>query len=187
VDSQSCMKTIWQRVRSSFLHLLTTNEWPLSAFGISAIVTFSTNLDEAHQPMLRRCIPKSKMEFLKCRAMSKVWRGEGSGLDTESDVIAIMNNVGRQLHRHCSSRKETGQSVFPPAATKSIVAGSYFVEMPTPGGLTATVIFPPGPQSLEDIRYMADAEEHSNIRILKRSISTSSGNIKCFLQNFPQI
>ena len=43
-----------------------------------------------------------------------------------------------------------------------IAPGSYFMRMPSQGGREALVIFPPGEQSLQDIRYMLGLPDNDN-------------------------
>ena len=43
-----------------------------------------------------------------------------------------------------------------------IAPGSYFMRMPSQGGREALVIFPPGEQSLQDIRYMLGLPDNND-------------------------
>ena len=52
----------------------------------------------------------------------------------------------------------TGAQLQLPSASRRVCAGSssalHILQMPTQAGRQALVIFPPGSQSMEDIRYM---------------------------------
>lgn len=63
--------------------------------------------------------------------------------------------------------------------------GSYFIQMPTQEGRHALVIFPPGPQSLQDIRHMYELQDEENlpqIQSLKRTIVAGDGECRCLLK-----
>ena len=64
----------------------------------------------------------------------------------------------------------------------NIEPGSHFLEMPTQGGRHAIVIFPPGQQSLTDIKYMMGDEDHGETRNLVRVIGSGSGGGRFFLR-----
>ena len=49
----------------------------------------------------------------------------------------------------------------------TVVEGSYILTMPTTNGRTATVIFPPGNESLQDIKYMLGLEEIADVEVRK--------------------
>ena len=66
-------------------------------------------------------------------------------------------------------------SVFPAMSSYHIAVGSYFLQMPTQGGRQAIVIFPPGEQSLKDIRTMfelQDGDESTQVQSLKRIVAS---------------
>jgi hypothetical protein len=70
-------------------------------------------------------------------------------------------------------------------ASYEIAPGSYFIQMPTQEGRQALVIFPPGPQSLSDIRHMyelQDEDDMPQIQSLKRILLSANGDCKCLLQ-----
>jgi hypothetical protein len=76
-------------------------------------------------------------------------------------------------------------SIFPVATTMVIAPGSYFLRMPTQDGRQALVVFPPGNQSLEDIRFMHELQEGDDlpqVQSLRRVVVNDGGGAKCLLQ-----
>lgn len=68
-----------------------------------------------------------------------------------------------------------------------IAPASYFLKMSTQEGRHAWVIFEPGPESIQDIKYMngmdEDADVPEDIRKLKRAMVVEKGGLKCLLQS----
>lgn len=60
------------------------------------------------------------------------------------------------------------ESLYVAASNDTIVEGSYVLTMPTKDGRSAQVIFAPGEESLEDIKYMLGDVEDIEIRTLQR-------------------
>ena len=86
----------------------------------------------------------------------------------------------------CCSKREVGKSIFPIMATFQFAEGSYFLQMPTQEGRQALVIFPPGEQSIKDIKHMYELQDEDDIpqlQSLKRVMLTSNGGFKCLLQS----
>lgn len=86
-----------------------------------------------------------------------------------------------------TTRRKNGASgsIFPVATTMVIAPGSYFLRMPTQDGRQALVVFPPGNQSLEDIRYMHQLQEGDDlpqVQSLRRVVMNNDGGAKCLLQ-----
>ena len=89
---------------------------------------------------------------------------------------------GLRLHSSfCSSGRM--RAVFSSGAILTIEPGSHFIHMPTRDGRQALVIFPPGQQSLTDIKYMMDDEVQPEIKKLVRVTGSRSGAGKCFLHS----
>ena len=103
---------------------------------------------------------------------------------TEEDCIyEIMDRITRQLDSCVAVGSAIG-NVLPCMSTTSIAPGSYILEMPTQEDRTATVIFPPGSKSLEDIQYMLGGmgdEAQLTTQLLKRAVVTPGGVFKLLL------
>lgn len=142
---------------------------------------FGTTLDVAHKQVLRPCLPDPCLELFQCRISKKVWADKRMG-HVEKDEIALTVRENDNLAMLCHSGTEPVKGLFATVASISIVPGSYFLEMTTQGGRTAHVLFPPGPQSLEDIEYMLGAAAESPpIHTLKRVLVSPLGGAKCLL------
>lgn len=61
------------------------------------------------------------------------------------------------------------KSLFAPASddADAIVEGSYILTMPTTNGRTAKVIFSPGDESLQDIKYMLGSDNIHDVQVRK--------------------
>jgi hypothetical protein len=81
---------------------------------------------------------------------------------------AIQGDSSRALMRLIPSLKNR-ESLFAPTSddTDTIVEGSYILTMPTANGRTAMVIFPPGDESLQDIKCMLGSEEIADVEVRK--------------------
>ena len=102
----------------------------------------------------------------------------------QSPRIESSHHFARKLDSSCAGR-ETGKSIFPSMASFQLDPGSYFIQMPTQEGRHALVIFPPGPQSLQDIRHMYELQDEENlpqIQSLKRTIVAGDGECRCLLK-----
>jgi hypothetical protein len=122
------------------------------------------------------------LKLFQCRAKGIVWKNRDIG-SVEKKPLVITDRIGHLLEECCSSRREYGKSNFPTSSAMTIASGSYFMEMATQGGRTAMVIFAPGPQSRDDIKFMlGGVDDGPKFYTLKRVLATSSGDAKCFLQ-----
>jgi hypothetical protein len=87
----------------------------------------------------------------------------------------------------CQSRK-FGNSIFPSMSTLEIAQGSYFLQMDTQEGRQALVIFPPGSQSIKDIKHMKGLESEDEVgdelQALKRAILAGNGGCKFLLRSY---
>jgi hypothetical protein len=136
------------------------------------------------------------MGLFQARASGDIWKGGDSNDNSdrsEETVFEIVDRMARQLNRHTvptdvgdprSPRQSIVKNVLSSTTTATIVPGSYILEMPTQEDRTATVIFPPGPQSLQDIHYMLGgmgADAQMTTQMLKRAAITPGGAFKFFL------
>lgn len=74
-------------------------------------------------------------------------------------------------------------SLFVAGINDTIVEGSYILTMPTANGRSAQVIFAPGAESLDEIRYMLGTEDLHNVKIRKLEQVRLIGNGCRFLSN----
>ena len=186
-----------QTIRRAFVSLLSSKEWAVASIGISSVIPFGSDLNPVHQQILPLCLPKVSMALFQARASGEIWEGNDSDADvlrTEEDNFEVVDRISHQLNRNTgakftvgtrdSARRSKLTSVLPSTTSSTIQPGSYVLEMPTQEDRTATVIFPPGPKSLEDINYMLGGMgDDSRIKtlLLKRSIVTPTGAFKILL------
>ena len=163
---------------------------------MSSIMSFGAHLHAAHQQILRPCLPEFRMGLFQARACNETWRGGDFDDGTpEESLFEMTDRMARTLHR-CTALGNAGSPRRPSIAgilpstttTSTIVPGSYVLEMPTQEDRTAIVIFPPGPQSLQDIRFMLgggdgddDDDSRMKTQLLKRASVTASGGFKILL------
>eukprot|EP00980_Cylindrotheca_fusiformis_P013335 scaffold3399_cov117-Cylindrotheca_fusiformis.AAC.5 len=106
--------------------------------------------------------------------------------DDSRHMIAI-NTSAALLESLCHPR-DYGKNIFPTATTMEVAAGSYFLQMETQEGRQALVIFPPGSQSIKDIKYMKGLELEDDvddgIQTLKRTIVAGNGGCRFLLKSY---
>eukprot|EP00536_Pseudo-nitzschia_multiseries_P011637 jgi/Psemu1/67987/estExt_Genemark1.C_4070004 len=194
-----------QTIRRAFASCLSSGDWAVASVGISSLVSFGSQLHPAHQRILPQCLARASTGFFQARASDRLWKGKHCDSSTakEESVWELVDGMAHRLYPcshgcgHEHQRRLTVRSVLPSATTTSTIApGSYIMEMPTQGDRSAMVVFPPGPQSLEDIRYMlgmdvGDENDNDNdgndenatvpAQRLKRAIATSRGGLKLLL------
>jgi hypothetical protein len=83
-------------------------------------------------------------------------------------AVGVHNNCNKTLVQLILALKSR-ESLYPLTADDSdmIVEGSYILMMLTTNGRTATVVFPPGDESLQDIKYMLGSEEIADVEVRK--------------------
>ena len=186
------MKTI----RRAFASFLSSEDWAASSFGISSVICFGSELNAAHQHILPLCLSKANMGLFQARASGQIWRGtdsDGNPNTSQESVFEVVDRMARQMYRCTSPTATTGsqsqriltvRDILPSSTTISTIApGSYVLEMPTQEDRNAMVIFPPGSQSLQDIRYMLGMDDDTEVptQRLKRAIATPRGGFKILL------
>jgi hypothetical protein len=135
----------------------------------------------AHHRILRSCLPDTCLKLFQCRINKKAWKDKRIG-EVERDDIAIALHESDRLSKLSIARPRTEKNFFPSTASLLLTPGSFVLEMTTQEGRTATVIFPPGPKSLEDIQYMLGAASESPpVHVLKRFAVSPSGDAKCLM------
>jgi len=197
-----CTERVLRTIRRAFASFLSSEDWAESSFGISSVISFGSELNAAHQHILPLCLSKASMGLFQARASGQIWRGtdsDGNPSTSEESVFEVVDRMARQLYR-CTSPTATAtatatigsqsqriltvRDILPSTTTISTIApGSYVLEMPTQEDRNAMVIFPPGPQSLQDIRYMLGMDDDAEVptQRLKRAIATPRGGFKILL------
>lgn len=84
----------------------------------------------------------------------------------ESESIAVNESCNEVLKRLIPDL-ESKESLFASTSNGTVVEGSYILTMPTANGRSAQVIFAPGEESLEGIKYMLGKDNTNNVEIRK--------------------
>ena len=68
----ACFPKQTQILRKAFVGLLSSEDWAVSAAGVSSVAVFASDLDPSHQAMLPLCLPKVCMGLFQARASGTV-------------------------------------------------------------------------------------------------------------------
>jgi hypothetical protein len=83
-------------------------------------------------------------------------------------TVGVHDNCNKTLMQLIPALKSRERLVALTADdSDTIVEGSYILTMPTANGRTAKVIFPPGDESLQDIKHMLGSEEIADVEVRK--------------------
>lgn len=175
---------------------LSSKDWAVASLGITSVIPFGSDLNAAHQQILPLCLPKVSMGLFQARASGEIWEGndsDGNPNSSEETFFESVDRMAHQLNRYtfCSTvgtsrspRRCTIRNILPCTTTSTIAPGSYVLELPTQEDRMATVIFPPGPESLQDIHYMLGGmgdDGQMTAQLLKRAVVTTGGVFKLLL------
>ena len=169
----NCPDKILKVIRRAFVMCFnSSSNWAISSSGISSVMLFASHLHASHQHIIPHCFPQARMGLLQARTIGEV---------TEEETI--LDIVDKIAHLRCKAVGSPIQRILPSTITTSIAPGSYVLEMPTQEDRTATVIFPPGEKSLQDIQYMLGGmgDAQMTTQLLKRAVVTPCGVFKLLL------
>ncbi len=169
----NCPEKILKVIRRAFVMCFnSSSNWAISSLGISSVMLFASHLHASHQHIIPHCFPQARMGLLQARTIGEV---------TEEETI--LDIVDKIAHLWCKAVGSPIQRILPSTITTSIAPGSYVLEMPTQEDRTATVIFPPGEKSLQDIQYMLGGmgDAQMTTQLLKRAVVTPGGVFKLVL------
>ncbi|KAG7355085.1 hypothetical protein IV203_004441 [Nitzschia inconspicua] len=176
-----CKDDVLQTVKTGYVRLLSPDDWPYFSFGITSLCTFGTTLDAAHKHILRPCLPDSRLKLFQCRISKKIWKDKILG-EVEREGISLALRQTAFLDKLSTPRSKVDTAFFASVASFSILPGSWLLEMATQNGRTAQVLFPPGPNSLDDIKYMlGEISESPPVYSLKRFVISPLGDVKCLM------
>jgi hypothetical protein len=149
---------------------------------MTSLTEFASTIPKAHQGVLTKCLPVEMQNFFTSRLQGKVYRSKTA--HPESDFEVVQGRVCLQHLSKLIGSVPVRVSPFATSSTYIMAPGSYLLSMPTAegSGRTALVIFPPGDQSLRDIKYMLqkDTIEHENVRLLHQ-VKVSDNGAGCRL------
>jgi len=168
--SESCPPEILDFVRSIFLKSLSSMEPCVVRLAQGSLVRFGRKLSAKHATLLPTMLPADGVASFQARAQGLVWKSSGS-CEIRTD-LKHLNDLGTRLES-CVLPRSIEKSIFPTLNSHHLICGSFYLQMPTQDGRQAIVIFPPGEQSLEDIRYMYEIQDGGdlpNVQVLQRVV-----------------
>ena len=181
--SESCSKEILESIRSIFIQTLSSQDLIVVRLALGSLVRFGHRLHERHASLLPTFLPANRVPMFQARAQGLVWTLSGTckvRMDLEH-----FETFGRSLETLVHPRR-LERSIFPILNSFHISCGSFYLQMPTKDGRQAIVLFPPGEQSLEDIRHMyelQDGEDLPNVQVLQRvALRGGEGGCKFVLE-----
>jgi hypothetical protein len=170
VDVLDSLGLVFHRLLSSKVDVLRSD-------ALSAFVSFTLTIPQSLKiDLLPKALPKSMHAALKCRM-------------TEN-LSALVGNVNvQEQHIRCSkhvhqlsARQHLSDVIMPPISSFNIPAGSFIISMPIQDGRNARVIFPPGPQSLNDIKLINGDDDASAPKIkIQRVVTQQDGSLKVYV------
>jgi hypothetical protein len=168
--SESCSNEILASIRVIFVQTLSSQDTTVVRLALGSLVRFGRRLSANHASLLPTLLPSNRIPLFQARAQGLVWKPSGNckiRMDFEH-----FNDLGTSLEALVHPRG-LEKSMFPTLRSYHIACGSFYLQMPTKDGRQAIVIFPPGEQSLEDIRHMyevQDSDDLPNLQVLQRVV-----------------
>ncbi|KAL7566011.1 hypothetical protein ACA910_011031 [Epithemia clementina (nom. ined.)] len=139
---------------------------------VSAFCIFSSHVPDRYKHTLPACLPSLSKPNVQAHLKKKPYiphsyLGQQQKSQDQSVVRVLL------IRRYHEGLIRFGQPVtdfqrhfsclFPAPSSLTIPNGSYVLTMPTQQGRNATVIFPPGPDSIADISFMlGECDENDN-------------------------
>ena len=157
---------ILQTLSSTFKNIFLLNLWPVSSEAMSSLTSFASTLPATHQGILPKCFPLDMQAFLKARLQGIIHRKPKAHKD--EDAVDVHYACSKTLTKVVP--RKLPATLFSTTSETVVEAGSLILSMPTTGGRTALVVFAPGEQSIEDIKYMlgTDSVENVGVQTLQR-------------------
>jgi hypothetical protein len=184
--SPSTPAEVLKQISSSFNSLLSLSLWPMSANTMTCLTEFASVIPKTHQDVLTSCLPIESQGLFTCRLQSKVHRGKTAHQGEEFEIAQIASTQRVMKLIPTMPPKSTP---FAASAAYTLAPGSFLLSMPTVegSGRSAIVIFPPGEQSLHDIKHMLqkDKIEGDDVRQLHRvQLSGNGGGCRLYSEQF---
>ena len=142
----------------AFRTLFGLDKWAVTSMTMTSLVRFASKLPSSHQTILPSCLSPGVKGLLQCRL-------KGTVTATQSGK-AFDEQCWRKLTK-LISRSTAKKDLFGGCKETPIAAGSYLVTMPTTEGRSALVIFPPGRQSIEDVKFMLGDQPTDSVHVMQ--------------------
>ena len=177
--SESCSNEILEAIRTSFTQTLSSQDLIVVRLALGSLVRFGHRLHVRHSSLLPTFLPAPRVPLFQARAQGQVWTL--SGICKVRRDLEHFETLGRSLEvLVVHPRQLLEKPIFPTLNSFHIPCGSFYLQMPTKDGRQAIVLFPPGEQSLEDIRDMYEVQEGDdlpNVQVLQRVVLTNNNLI----------
>ena len=184
--SPSTPPDVLKQIASCFNSLFNLSLWPVSANTMTCLTEFASSIPKIHQSVLPSCLPVEMQGLFTCRLQSNVHRGKSAHRENEFEQvqIACIQRVMKLIPT--ITPKPTP---FATSAAYFLAPGSFLLSMPTVegSGRSAIVVFPPGEQSLNDIKHMLqkDTIGGDDVRQLHRvQLSDRGGGCRLFSEQY---
>lgn len=173
--------TILRGLSAMIFNLLSSEFWAIRVYGVTAVIEFVSTIPSAHKDIVPRCFPPHAQQMVQSRLRKSLSRQPGMAL-FESNLKTSTTLVW--------NRKNT-ETLFSVQKAVVVPFGSYFLRMPTQEGRHALVIFPPGNESLEDVRCMmglddSDGDPSAKLQIVHNVKLVHERGCKLLLQQIKQ-
>jgi hypothetical protein len=152
-------------ISQCFNILFSSPYWPIHVYTMTSFVQFASTVPSKYKSILPQCIPGNMQKLLQCRLQNSVYDGDNTFIQTERDLTKWKTKcmdayVASHSRPPLTSRPTRNVPLFPSKVQSyTIPIGSYCMTMPTQEGRKALVIFPPGNDSLQDIRSMLGLDD----------------------------
>lgn len=143
------------RIAACFRKILSSQNWTIRSFALTALVKFAAAIPNNHKQCLPQCVPSNMQKRLEYRL---------KGRCNPSNVDQAKKELEKELHHLVRDNPVTDG-----CKSLKIEKNSYVMNMPTQEGRSALVIFPPGEQSLRDIRFMLQLDEGEEVNGVDRA------------------
>ncbi|KAI2492194.1 hypothetical protein MHU86_22351 [Fragilaria crotonensis] len=184
--SPSTPSDVLKQIASCFNELLNLSLWPVSANAMTCLTEFASTIPKTHQDILPLCLPLDAQGLFTCRLQGKVHRGKTAH---RADEFEWAQSASSQRVMKLIPTMPPKSTPFATSAAYTLAPGSYLLSMPTieGSGRSAIVIFPPGEQSLNDIKHMLqrDKIEGEDVRQLHRvQLSDNGGGCRLYSEQY---
>jgi hypothetical protein len=152
-------------ISQCFNNLFSSSYWPIHVYTMTSFVQFASTVPSKYKSILPQCVPGNMQKLLQCRLQNSIYDGDSSFIQTERDLTKWKTKcmdayVASHSRPPLTSRPTRNVPLFPSKVQSyTIPIGSYCMTMPTQEGRKALVIFPPGNDSLQDIRSMLGLDD----------------------------
>jgi len=153
-----------------FHALLSKPNWALRSMAVTSMLEFASSVPACHKSVIPDCVPSEMNVALQNRLKGK----PPMDGDKVSEMLLQQNQV--------APRRTGNEPNLRRPKELQVATGSLVISMPTREGRCATVIFPPGRQSREDIAHLVGEDKDNAPDVWKLNNSTVVQDGSCRLK-----